>query len=234
MQFLETKGVNVRYGKIPAVRDVSIKVDRGSIVSLIGSNGAGKTTILRSLIGLALIVEGQILFNGEDINGLPSFERVKRGIALVPEGRKIFPEMTVAENLKLGAFLRKEKAVIEKDLQGIYRFFPILAERKRQFAGSLSGGEQQMLAIGRALMSGPNLLLLDEPSLGLAPLIVKEIWGIIRKVNDQGISIILVEQNARMALRLSSKGYVLENGRIVLEGESQSLLANQVLQDAYL
>jgi branched-chain amino acid transport system ATP-binding protein len=234
MTFLETKGLSVRYGKIPAVRDVSIKMDRGSIISLIGSNGAGKTTILKSLIGLAVIVEGQILFNEENVNGLPPFERVKRGIALVPEGRRIFPEMTVTENLKLGAFLRREKGEIGKDLQDIYQFFPILEERKRQFAGSLSGGQQQMLAIGRALMSRPSLLLLDEPSLGLAPLVVKEIWRITRKVNDQGISIILVEQNARMALRLSSRGYVLENGTIVLEGESQSLLADQALQEAYL
>lgn len=234
MRFLETKGVNIRYGKIPAVRDISIKMDRGSIISLIGSNGAGKTTILKSLIGLAVIVEGQIFFNEENLNGLPPFERVKRGIALVPEGRRIFPEMTVKENLKLGAFLRREKVEIEKDLQGMYQFFPILEERNRQFAGNLSGGQQQMLAIGRALMSRPSLLLLDEPSLGLAPLVVKEIWRITRKVNDQGIGIILVEQNARMALRLSSRAYVLENGKIVLEGESQSLLADQALQEAYL
>ncbi len=234
MRLLEARGVSIRYGKIPAVKDVSLNIERGSIVSLIGSNGAGKTTVLKSLIGLAAIVNGQILFEEENISGLPSFERVRRGIALVPEGRRIFPEMTVTENLKLGAFLRRDKMEIEKDLAEIYKSFPILEERKRQLAGSLSGGEQQMLAIGRALMSKPILLLLDEPSLGLAPLVVKEIWRITREVNDKGISVILVEQNARMALRLSSRGYVLENGRIVLEGESQSLLADQALQEAYL
>jgi len=234
MRLLETKRMNIRYGKIPVVRDISLDIERGSIVSLIGSNGAGKTTILKSLMGLAVIVEGQILFENENINGLPPFERVRRGIALVPEGRRIFPEMTVAENIRLGAFLRRDKMEIEKDLAGIYKSFPILDQRKRQLAGSLSGGEQQMLAIGRALMSNPILLLLDEPSLGLAPLIVKEIWRITKEVNAKGISVILVEQNARMALKLSSRGYVLENGKIVLEGKSQSLLADQALQEAYL
>jgi branched-chain amino acid transport system ATP-binding protein len=234
MRVLEAKSISISYGKAPAVRGICFGVETGSIVSLIGSNGAGKTTILKSIIGLTMVVEGQILFQEESINSLPTSERVKRGIALCPEGRRVFPEMTVAENLKLGAFLRRGKSEIARDLMGIYDFFPILEQRKRQVAGSLSGGEQQMLAIGRALMVNPILLLLDEPSLGLAPLIVKEIWRIVKEMNGKGISIILVEQNALAALKLSSKGYILENGRIVLEGESRSLLDNESLRSAYL
>jgi len=209
-------------------------MENGAIVTLIGANGAGKSTALRAISGLIAISSGEILFREKKIHGLSPQEIVRSGIAHVPEGRRVFPYMTVKENLKLGAFRRKDKEGIRNDLEGVFEHFPVLRDRRSQRAGSLSGGEQQMLAIGRALMSQPLLLLLDEPSLGLAPLMVKEVGRIIREINQKNVGIILVEQNARMALRLAHKGYVLETGSVVLQGEASELIDNEHVKKAYL
>jgi branched-chain amino acid transport system ATP-binding protein len=231
---LEVRGITVTYGGVTALRDVSLTIAKGTIVSLIGSNGAGKTTTLKSLIGLKTVQAGEILFDGQRIDGLSPPERVKRGIALSPEGRRVFPQMSVADNLMIGAYTRK-KGEISAALQSIYDYFPRLVERRAQAAGSLSGGEQQMLAIGRALMTSPQLLLLDEPSLGLAPIIVDEIARIIQTINrDRGVSIILVEQNAKLALNLCDEAYVLETGTVVLSGPGKTLLSSDYVRRAYL
>ncbi len=232
---LELKDVRTFYGNIMALADVSLSIPAGEIVTLIGANGAGKTTTLMSVSGIVPPRAGEILFLGQPIQSLGANEIVSLGISQVPEGRRIFPKMTVAENLEMGAFLRSDRAGIKSDLDYIYGLFPILAQRRHQQGGTLSGGEQQMLAISRALMTRPRLLLLDEPSLGLAPLFVSLIFEIIRKISaEQGTTIFLVEQNANMALRIAHRGYVMENGRIAFAGTAESLLHNEAVRSAYL
>lgn len=231
---LQVKNIDVHYGVIQAVNDVSFAVKEGTIVSLIGANGAGKSTILKVISGLHKVTKGEVLLNGEQIHTLSTKKIVEAGISLVPEGRHVFAGMTVLENLELGAYLRKDKAQIKTDLQEVYERFPILEERKHQDSATLSGGEQQMLAIGRALMSKPKLLLLDEPSMGLAPIIVKDIFTIIGEIKSQGTTVLLIEQNAKMALSIADYGYVLENGKITLEGEGKALLDNDDVKKAYL
>ena len=230
---LELQDLQVSYGGIRALKGVSIQVNEGEIVSLIGANGAGKSTTLRAISGLERAQSGKILYNGEDITGKPSKYMVQNGLILVPEGRLIFPDMTVLENLKIGAYLRNDRDV-EADIQRMYALFPRLKERAWQMAGTLSGGEQQMLAVGRALMSKPKLLMMDEPSLGLAPLVVKDIFSIIRTIRDSGVTVLLIEQNANAALKVADRGYVLETGRITLEGSGRELLRNPAVRAAYL
>jgi branched-chain amino acid transport system ATP-binding protein len=230
---LEILDLHVSYGAIQALDGVSLRVDRGEIAALLGANGSGKTTALRAVTGLAAVQEGRIIFQGREIQGLPPHEIIRLGLAVVPEGRRIFANLTVAENLLLGAYFRREKAAA-RDMKEIFQTFPRLAERRGQKAGTLSGGEQQMLALGRALMSRPRLLLLDEPSLGLAPLLVREVFRIIQQLQEQGVTILLVEQNAAAALEIAHYGYVLETGRVVLEGKGPDLLVHPKLKDAYL
>ena len=231
---LEIRDLCVSYGGIRALKGVSLSVDEGQIVTLIGANGAGKSTTLRAISGLQKVQSGSILYGGEELTSLPAKEIVRRGIIHVPEGRRVFPDMTVAENLKIGAFLRTDQAAIAQDLDYVYSLFPRLKERNWQLAGTLSGGEQQMLAVGRALMSRPKVLMMDEPSLGLAPLIVKDIFSIIRRVNRDGITVLLIEQNANAALRIADYGYVLETGTIALSGTGEELLKNESVREAYL
>ena len=231
---LEIRDLCVSYGGIRALKGVSLSVDEGQIVTLIGANGAGKSTTLRAISGLQKVQSGSILYGGEELTSLPAKEIVRRGIIHVPEGRRVFPDMTVAENLKIGAFLRTDKAAIAQDMDYVYSLFPRLKERSWQLAGTLSGGEQQMLAVGRALMSRPKVLMMDEPSLGLAPLIVKDIFSIIRRVNADGITVLLIEQNANAALRIADYGYVLETGTIALSGTGEELLKNESVREAYL
>lgn len=231
---LELSHVDTYYGNIQALRDICIHVDDGEIVTLIGANGAGKSTTLMTICGITRPRQGQIFWNGNEIEHLAPHAIVALGISQVPEGRLIFPDLTVAENLELGAFLRRDQAGIRKDLDYVFELFPILARRRRQAGGTLSGGEQQMLAISRALMARPRLLLLDEPSLGLAPIIIQQIFAIIQRVNSSGTTVFLVEQNANQALRIADRGYVMENGRIVLEGNADVLLANPAVRKAYL
>jgi branched-chain amino acid transport system ATP-binding protein len=231
---LELQNIKVIYGKAEALKNISIEAEGGEIVTLIGSNGAGKTTTLRAICGLKALNAGEIWFRDRKINGMSPHIIVQLGIAHVPEGRRVFSTMTVRENLELGAYLRKDKRKIAQDLGNIYRSFPVLKEREKQTAGSLSGGEQQMLAMGRALMTSPTLLLLDEPSLGLSPLLVREVARIITNINQSGVSIILIEQNARMALRLAHKAYILEVGNIVLQGKARDLLKNEKVKKVYL
>ena len=232
---LEVKDITVHYYKVAAVRNISINVADGEIATLIGSNGAGKTTTLRAISGLKRPTEGEIYFNGQRIEKLPSYKINALGVAMVPEGRRVFPQMTVLENLLLGAFLRKDKDDIQKDLEEVvFRHFPRLKERTKQTAGTLSGGEQQMLAMGRALMSAPKLLLLDEPSLGLSPIMCGEIAAIIRDIHAEGRTVILVEQNARLALALAQHAYVIETGDIVLSGTAEELRENDSVKRAYL
>lgn len=231
---LELNRINTFYGKIQALRDVSLKVEDGEIVTLIGANGAGKSTTLMSICGVIHPRNGEILFDGKPIQQLPAPEIVKRGISQVPEGRLIFPELTVRENLDLGAFLRTDKKGIADDMEYVFQLFPILRERVGQTGGTLSGGEQQMLALGRALMARPRLLLLDEPSLGLAPIIIQQIFKIIQKVNEDGTTVFLVEQNANQALHIANRGYVMENGVVVMEGKAQELLSSEKVRKAYL
>lgn len=231
---LEIKDLHVSYGGIRALKGVSLSVDEGQIVTLIGANGAGKSTTLRAISGLQKVQSGSILYGSEELTSLPAKEIVRRGIIHVPEGRRVFPDMTVAENLKIGAFLRTDKAAIAQDMDYVYSLFPRLKERSWQLAGTLSGGEQQMLAVGRALMSRPKVLMMDEPSLGLAPLIVKDIFSIIRRVNADGITVLLIEQNANAALRIADYGYVLETGTIALSGTGEELLKNESVREAYL
>ena len=230
---LELQDLHVAYGGIRALKGVSLQVGEGEIVTLIGANGAGKSTTLRTISGLEHAQAGKILYNGVDITGKPSKYMVQEGLILVPEGRLIFPDMTVLENLRIGAYLRKDRSV-EKDIDRMYELFPRLKERSWQMAGTLSGGEQQMLAVGRALMSKPKLLMMDEPSLGLAPLVVKDIFSIIRTIRDSGVTVLLIEQNANAALKIADRGYVLETGMIALEGSRQELLSNPAVRAAYL
>lgn len=231
---LEIRDLHVSYGGIRALKGIDLTVEEGQIVTLIGANGAGKSTTLRAISGLQKPQSGSILYGGEELVGLPAKEIVRRGIIHVPEGRRVFPDMTVAENLKIGAFLRKDKDGIASDMDYVYSLFPRLKERSWQPAGTLSGGEQQMLAVGRALMSRPKVLMMDEPSLGLAPLIVKDIFSIIRRVNADGITVLLIEQNANAALRIADYGYVLETGVIALTGTGEELLRNESVREAYL
>lgn len=229
---LEIRDLHVSYGPIKAVRGVSLSVNEGEIVSIIGSNGAGKTSTLMSIAGGIKPLSGMIIFDGEDITGLPAHRVIQRGIVLVPEGRRIFPQLTVMENLELGAFTKKK--ISPYLLDELFEFFPVLKERRSQIAGTLSGGEQQMLAIARALMSEPRLIMFDEPSLGLSPIMVTKIFSIIKKINLRGVTVLLVEQNARAALKLSSRAYVLESGTIRMEGTGDELLRNEELRRAYL
>jgi branched-chain amino acid transport system ATP-binding protein len=231
---LEVKNIRVHYGKAEALRGVSLRVDEGEIITLIGANGAGKTTTLSTISGIVPPTSGEIWFKGKRINGMPPHAILRLGIAHIPEGRRVFATMTVLENLETGAYLRKDKRAISKDLDNIYESFPVLKARRGQAAGSLSGGEQQMLAIGRALMANPRLLLMDEPSLGLSPVLVDEVGDIVRDINRSGVTIVLVEQNARMALRLANRVYVLEVGSITLEGDTDNLLHDEYVQKAYL
>lgn len=230
---LKIRGINVYYGHIHASQDVSLSVGKGEIVTIIGANGAGKTTVQKTVMGLLKSQTGSILFEDEEIGESPTAKIVGKGIALVPEGRRIFPRLSVADNLVLGAYSRKDKFV-QSDLDKMYQMFPRLAERQKQMGGTLSGGEQQMLAIGRGLMSRPKLLLLDEPSMGLAPVLVSQIFRTIVEINREGVTILLVEQNARRALAIANRGYVLEAGRVVLEGPAADLAKNSEVQKAYL
>jgi branched-chain amino acid transport system ATP-binding protein len=231
---LEVEDLRVAYGKIEAVKGISFKVEAGEVVTLIGTNGAGKTTTLRTLSGLLKPVSGQIKFDGKSLKKVPAHDIVALGLAHSPEGRHIFPRMTIEDNLRLGAFLRNDKPGIEKDIQRAYDHFPILGERRKQAAGTLSGGEQQMLAMGRALMSQPKLLMLDEPSMGLAPIFVERIFEIVVEINKQGTPILLVEQNALMALDVATRGYVMETGNIALTDDANVLAKNEQVQKAYL
>ncbi|MHB8763259.1 MAG: ABC transporter ATP-binding protein [Deferrisomatales bacterium] len=232
---LELRDVHTYYGNIEALKGVSIEVAEGEIITLIGANGAGKTTTLMSISGVVPPRSGEIWFRGEPIHDRAPDEIVSLGLSQVPEGRRIFPHLTVAENLDMGAFLRRDRDGIRKDLDHVYSLFPILAERRHQAGGTLSGGEQQMLAISRALMARPRLLLLDEPSLGLAPLIVKRIFDVIKRINEEdNTTIFLVEQNANLALKVADRGYVMENGAITLAGDARDLLANEEVKKAYL
>ncbi len=231
---LRVEDINVYYGAIHAIKGISLNVPDGEIVALIGSNGAGKSTTLRTISGLMKPKTGRIIYEDRDISGMPAHKIVSMGLCQVPEGRHVFANMTVMENLELGAYLRKDKDGIAKDLEDVFEKFPRLLERKDQLSGTLSGGEQQMLAMGRALMSRPKLLLLDEPSMGLAPLLVKEIFNIIKEINAGGTTVLLVEQNANMALSIADKAYVLETGRITLSGTAQELASSEAVRKAYL
>ncbi|WPZ20142.1 ABC transporter ATP-binding protein [Geobacillus subterraneus] len=231
---LKVDQIDVFYGNIHALKGVSLEVNRGEIVTLIGANGAGKTTLLKTISGLLKPKNGDIVYEGASIAGKAAQMIVKQGISHVPEGRRVFANMTVEENLELGAFLRKDKAGIQQDFAKVFELFPRLEERRKQLAGTLSGGEQQMLAIGRALMARPKLLLLDEPSMGLAPLLVKTIFRIIEEINESGTTILLVEQNAHMALSIADRAYVIESGRVVLSGTASELQASEQVKQAYL
>lgn len=231
---LKITDLHVAYGGIKALRGIDLEVPEGKIVTLIGSNGAGKSTTLRTISGLVQASSGSITYNGKELLELPIHQIIHEGIVMVPEGRRVFPDMSVLENLKIGAYLRKDHARVSQDIEWIYSLFPRLKERHWQMAGTLSGGEQQMLAVGRALMSRPKVLMMDEPSLGLAPLIVRDIFSIIQEINQQGVTILLVEQNANMALHIADIGYVLETGHITLSGPGKSLLGNQDIKRAYL
>lgn len=234
MSLLEVKDLVVSYGGIEALKGITFKVNEGEIATLIGANGAGKSTTLRAITSLVPVKSGSVFFDGQDITHMDTQKIVERGIALVPEGRRVFANLTVLENLKIGAYLRKDKAQIEKDIAYIYKLFPRLQERSWQLAGTLSGGEQQMLAVGRAMMTKPRLVMMDEPSLGLAPLVVKDIFSIIRRLREEGITILLIEQNANAALNCANYGYVMETGTISLSGTGQELLTNKSVQEAYL
>jgi branched-chain amino acid transport system ATP-binding protein len=231
---LETKDLHVHYGRSEALKGVSVSVEEGTIVSIIGANGAGKTTILRTISGLLRPSSGEIWFQGKRIDGVPASEIVRMGVTLVPEGRMLFSTMTVLDNLRMGAHLRKDKARMVQDLNSVYKLFPVLLRKYKQPAQTLSGGEQQMVAIARALMSGSKLILLDEPSTGLSPLLVKEVGNALRKINQQGKSIVLVEQNARMALKLGKRAYLLELGSVITEGEASGLAKDERVKKAYL
>ena len=231
---LRIEGLSVFYGVIQALHEVSLHVEAGEIVTLIGSNGAGKTTTLLALSGLLRPTSGTVSFDGKNLLALPPHERVSAGLVQVPEGRRVFSTMSVAENLTLGAWTRKDKDKIGGDLDEVYALFPRLAERKSQAAGTMSGGEQQMLAVGRAMMSRPRLLLLDEPSLGLAPLLVKEIFNVVKRIRERGVTVLLVEQNAHLSLQVADRAYVLETGRVVMEGEAKALARDPRVKAAYL
>ena len=234
MSLLELDDLNVHYGGIHALKGISIRVERGQIVTLVGANGAGKSTTLRAVSGLLRPSKGRILFDGKALAGVPPHEIVRLGVSHVPEGRIVFANLSVLDNLELGAYLRRDRAAIREDREKLFRLFPRLEERKHQSSGTLSGGEQQMLAIGRALMARPTLLLLDEPSLGLAPILVREIFGVVREIRERGTTIVLVEQNARQALAVADVGYVLETGTVRLTDRAASLLDNPYVQECYL
>jgi branched-chain amino acid transport system ATP-binding protein len=231
---LELNNINVFYGAIHALKDISLRIEQGEVVTLIGANGAGKTTTLKAISGMLKPKSGSIQLNGKDISTIDGTDIVKLGISHSPEGRRVFSKMSVMENLELGAYTRKDKAEIKKDYEKVFSLFPRLLERKEQMAGTLSGGEQQMLAIGRALMSRPKLLLLDEPSMGLAPIIVKEIFSIIKNINKDGTTVLLVEQNANMALQAADRAYIIRNGEIEMEGSSKEFLQDEKVKNAYL
>ncbi|GGP24962.1 ABC transporter ATP-binding protein [Silvimonas amylolytica] len=231
---LQVKDLKVAYGGIQAVKGIDLEINKGELVALIGANGAGKTTTLKTLVGMLKPASGQILYEGQPTHKLPSYAYVKNGLAMVPEGRGIFSRLTVEENLQMGAYTRNDKADIAIDMERVYQLFPRLKERQKQLAGTLSGGEQQMVAMGRAIMSRPRLLLLDEPSMGLAPIIVQKIFEIIRMVAAEGVTMLLVEQNARLALQTANRGYVMESGKITLADSAANLLANESIQHAYL
>jgi branched-chain amino acid transport system ATP-binding protein len=231
---LQIKDLRVHYGKAEALKGVSLCVDEGEVVSIVGANGAGKTTILRTISGVVRLTSGEIIFLGKRLNGVAAHKIVKMGIAHVPTGRMVFAPMTVLDNLKVGAFIRRDRQQVTNDLNSMYAHFPILKERAGQLAGSLSGGEQQMLAVARALMTGPKLLLMDEPSMGLSPIMVAEVAKIIKRIHNTGISVLLVEQNARMALKLANRAYVLQTGSIVLGGPASELIDNEQIKKAYL
>lgn len=234
MNILEIKDLHVNYGAIKAVQGISMSIKKGSIVTLIGANGAGKSSIVRSVAGLNKSVSGEILYKSEEILGNQPEEILKKGIALSPEGRRIMPHLTVLENLELGAYIRTDKDGIKRDIEWIFDLFPRLRERSKQLGGTMSGGEQQMLAVGRALMSNPELVMLDEPSLGLAPILVQEIFSIIRKINEMGKTVLLIEQNAYAALSVADYAYILEVGKIILEGEGKVMLKDPRVKEAYL
>ena len=231
---LEMKDAVLNYGKIEALHGISVQVNEGEVVSLIGANGAGKTSTMRALSGVRGLSAGSVVFNGEDVTKLRADQRLRKGLVLCPEGRGIFPGMTVTENLNMGAYTRKDKAAIDEDYDRVFGLFPRLLERKKQVAGTMSGGEQQMLAIGRALMSRPKLLMLDEPSMGLAPMLIQQIFDIITEISQQGTTILVVEQNAKQALTRSDRAYVLETGRIVKSGTGADLLDDPSVREAYL
>ena len=234
MSLLRVEGLKISYGGINAVKGIDLQVQAGEMVALIGPNGAGKTTTLKAICGILNPVAGRVFYSGEEVTGTPSFRLVEQGLALVPEGRGVFGRLTVEENLQMGAYTRREKRAVQRDLERVYALFPRLRERRRQTGGTLSGGEQQMLAIGRALMSAPRLLLLDEPSMGLAPLMVQRIFETIRKVAAEGVTVLLVEQNAKLALEASARGYVMESGLITLTDAAPALLNNPQVRQAYL
>ncbi|HIY62087.1 MAG TPA: ABC transporter ATP-binding protein [Candidatus Mediterraneibacter stercoripullorum] len=234
MAMLEVKDLEVYYGVIQAIKGVSFHVDQGEVIALIGANGAGKTTILHTVTGLLSPKKGHIMFEGKDITKVPAHKIVSMGMAHVPEGRRVFAELSVYENLKMGAYTRKDRSEIEESLKNVYKRFPRLEERKNQMAGTLSGGEQQMLAMGRALMSRPKIILMDEPSMGLSPILVNEIFDIIQAVSKSGTTVLLVEQNAKKALSIADRAYVLETGNIVLEGKAKDLLEDDSIKKAYL
>ena len=234
MTILDVKKMNVYYGMIHAVKDISFSVDEGDIVTLIGANGAGKTTILQTLTGIVPLKSGKVKYNNVDISHNLNHHLVNQGIAHVPEGRRIFAKLSVYQNLKLGAFTRNSKTEIDESIENVYKKFPILKERYKQLAGTLSGGEQQMLAVGRALMSKPKLMFLDEPSMGLSPILVQEVFNIIKDLHEEGTTILLVEQNAQMALSIADRGYVLESGKIVIEDTASKLANNNMVKKAYL
>ena len=231
---LEIKDLVVSYNGIEAVKGITFDVPKGKIVTLIGANGAGKSTVLKTVAGIVKPKNASIVFEGTEISGKTPDFIVSKGVTLVPEGRRVFPNLTVLENLKIGAYLRKDKKEIQKDIEHVYELFPRLKERSWQLAGTLSGGEQQMLAVGRALMSSPKLIMMDEPSLGLAPLVVQDIFSIIRQINSEGITVLLIEQNANMALKIADKAYVMETGRITMEGTGAELLEDETIKEAYL
>ena len=234
MAMLEVKDLQVYYGMIQAIKGISFEVNQGEVIALIGANGAGKTTTLHTVTGLISPKSGQVLFEGKDITKTPAHKIVSMGMAHVPEGRRVFAELSVYENLRMGAYTRKDKAEIEETLKSVYKRFPRLQERKNQMAGTLSGGEQQMLAMGRALMSKPRIILMDEPSMGLSPIMVNEIFDIIRAVSESGTTVLLVEQNAKKALSIADRAYVLETGKIVLSGDAKELLEDDSIKKAYL
>ena len=234
MAMLEVKDLEVYYGVIQAIKGISFQVEKGEVIALIGANGAGKTTTLHTVTGLISPKSGQVMFEGKDITKVPAHKIVSMGMAHVPEGRRVFAELSVYENLKMGAYTRRDKNEIEESLKNVYKRFPRLEERKNQMAGTLSGGEQQMLAMGRALMSRPKIILMDEPSMGLSPIMVNEIFDIIRSVSESGTTVLLVEQNAKKALAIADRAYVLETGKIVLEGKATDLLEDDSIKKAYL
>ena len=234
MALLEVKDLKVNYGLIQAIKGISFEINKGELVALIGANGAGKTTILHTISGLLQPKEGSIIYDGKDITKIPGHKIVSMGMAHVPEGRRVFANLSVYENLRMGSYTRKDKAGIEETLKSVYEHFPRLEERKNQMAGTLSGGEQQMLAMGRALMSNPDMILMDEPSMGLSPLLVKEVFSIIEYCHEQGITILLVEQNAKMALSIADRAYVIETGNITMSGNAKDLLEDENVKKAYL